>query len=166
MPLEADDWSDDRRRVVLLHELSHVKRCDCRLQAIAQVAYAWHWFNPLVHVAVARLRAEQERACDDLVLAAGTDGLAYADHLFEIARSFRSDALPRWVMLAMAAPSQLEGRVVAILDAHQRRHALSRVSRFLVATVVAVTALTLSAFRLSASSRAHSRRLRGRRGGG
>ncbi|MGH9145299.1 MAG: M56 family metallopeptidase, partial [Vicinamibacterales bacterium] len=77
MPLEADDWSADRRRVVLLHELAHVKRRDCRLQAIAQVAYAWHWFNPLVHVAVARLRAEQERACDDLVLAAGTDGPVY-----------------------------------------------------------------------------------------
>jgi hypothetical protein len=97
-------------------------------------------------VAVARLRIEQERACDDLVLAAGTTGPAYADHLFEIARAFRSDALPRWAMLTMAAPSQLEARVRAILDGDQRRQVPSRHLRALVAGAVAVAAVTLGAF--------------------
>jgi HEAT repeat protein/beta-lactamase regulating signal transducer with metallopeptidase domain len=152
MPLDADEWSADRRRVVLLHELAHVKRRDCRLQALAQLAYAWHWFNPLAHMAIAGLRAEQERACDDLVLAAGTDGPSYADHLFEIARAFRSDPLPRWAMLAMASPSQLEGRVLAILDTEQCRHAPSRLVRVTVATLAAAAVLSLGAFRLSAAT--------------
>jgi HEAT repeat protein/beta-lactamase regulating signal transducer with metallopeptidase domain len=152
MPMDADEWSADRRRVVLLHELAHVKRRDCRLQAIAQLACAWHWFNPLAHVAVARLRAEQERACDDLVLAAGTDGPAYADHLFEIARAFRFDPLPRWAMLAMAAPSQLEDRVLAILDAGRRRHTPTRLTRTMGAVAAAVAVVSLGAFRLSAAT--------------
>jgi hypothetical protein len=152
MPMDADEWSVDRRRVVLLHELAHVKRRDCRLQAVAQLACAWHWFNPLAHIAVAKLRAEQERACDDLVLAAGTDGPAYADHLFEIARAFRFDPLPRWAMLAMAAPSQLEDRVLAILDAGRRRHTPTRLTRMMSAVVAAVAVVSLGAFRLSAAT--------------
>ena len=74
-----------RRRVVLLHKLAHVKRRDCVVQAMAQMACAVHSFNPLALWTASRLRGEQERACDDLVLCAGTAGPAYAHHLCDIA---------------------------------------------------------------------------------
>src|SRR5262245_46610486 len=45
LPAMAAAWSEDRRRSVLLHELAHVQRRDCRVQAIAQIACAMHWFN-------------------------------------------------------------------------------------------------------------------------
>ena len=64
-------WTDERIRVVLLHELAHVRRRDCLVQAMSQVACAAYWFNPLTWIAARRLRAERERACDDLVLEAG-----------------------------------------------------------------------------------------------
>ena len=115
LPSDAFTWSDERATVVLLHEAAHIRRHDCLVQYLAQVTRALHWFNPLAWVAAARLTAERERACDDLVLAAGTRGSSYAAHLLEIARSLRGRQ-KRVAALAMARPSELEGRLLSILD--------------------------------------------------
>ena len=125
LPVDADSWDRERRTVVLLHELAHVKRRDCLVQAIAHLAWALHWYNPLAFVAISRLRAEQERACDDLVLRAGTPAADYAGHLCEIASTARRVLLPVWSTLAIARPSRLTGRVTAILDETTHRQAPS-----------------------------------------
>jgi HEAT repeat protein/beta-lactamase regulating signal transducer with metallopeptidase domain len=152
LPADALTWSQERRLVVLLHELAHVRRRDCLVQAMAQFTAALHWVNPLAHVALRRLRAEQERACDDLVLAAGTDAPAYADHLFEIARSFRSPAAPAWATLAMARPSQLEGRLMAILDHRCNRAPLAARARLACAASATAMLIALGALHLTAAT--------------
>ncbi len=119
MPAVADEWPAERLRIVLLHELAHVKRRDCLTHMLAQVSCALHWFNPLAWMAARHVRQERERACDDLVLAAGTRGPDYADQLIEIARVMRSGRFPAIMAgasLAMAHRSELEGRLMAILD--------------------------------------------------
>ena len=121
MPPGAAEWSDERRRVVVLHELAHIKRRDCLTQMLAQIVCAVYWFNPIVWLAARRLRAERERACDDFVLAAGEKGPDYAAHLLDIAQTVRQGRVPALVGLAMARPSQLEGRLLAILDPAIRR---------------------------------------------
>src|SRR5688572_3611199 len=143
LPPDAREWSAERLGVVLLHEMAHVARRDCLVQSIAQLARAAHWFNPLAHLAAARLRAEQERACDDLVLAAGTDAPDYADHLFEIARTFKSERFPAWAALAMARPSQLEGRLVSILDNRRNRRPPTPLVRAAIASAAAALNLTI-----------------------
>jgi beta-lactamase regulating signal transducer with metallopeptidase domain len=119
LPAQADQWSPERRRIVLLHELAHIKRWDCLTQTIARLACAVYWFNPLVWIAARRMRVERERACDDLVLSAGCKASDYAGHLLEIARTFRR--VPRVAAIAMARSSQLEGRIAAIVDPSRAR---------------------------------------------
>ena len=129
MPMDADTWPAHRLRVVLLHELAHVKRRDCLTHLVAQLACAAYWFNPLAWMAARRLRVERERACDDLVLAAGTRGSDYADQLLDIARVMqagRFSAVMAGASLAMAKRSQLEGRLMAILDPTVPRRGVTR----------------------------------------
>ena len=119
MPLEAECWPEDRRRIVLLHELAHVKRLDCLTQTIARIITALYWFNPLAWIAARQMCIERERACDDLVLNGGCRASDYAGHLVQIAKAFRR--APQAVGIAMARSSNLEQRVTAIVDASRSR---------------------------------------------
>jgi hypothetical protein len=122
LPADAGQWSAERRRVVLLHELAHVKRCDCLTQAVARLACSFYWFNPLVWLAARRMSVERERACDDLVLNRGYKPSEYAAQLLEIARSFTR--VPQTVAIAMARSSSLETRITALMDPSRSRRAL------------------------------------------
>src|SRR5690348_8633183 len=115
LPASAEQWSDSRRRAVLFHELAHVKRRDLVGHTLGRVACALYWFHPLVWTAARRLRAESERACDDLVLSCGARASDYADHLLDIVISVRRYGAPATAM-PMARRRELEGRVLAILD--------------------------------------------------
>jgi beta-lactamase regulating signal transducer with metallopeptidase domain len=130
MPEDADAWPEERLRIVLLHELAHVKRADCLTHMLAQAACALYWMNPLAWIAARGARTERERACDDLVLAHGTPGADYADQLLAIARTLDHDRPAPAIAgasLAMAYRSQLEGRLMSILDPTVRRSRMSRV---------------------------------------
>lgn len=115
LPQDADEWAIDRRQVVLLHELIHVKRRDLLTQTLAQIVCAIYWFNPLAWVAVRQLRNEQESACDERVLAMGIKGTDYAGHLLEIGRATYARDLPAVTTTAIVRRSQLEQRLRAIL---------------------------------------------------
>jgi carboxyl-terminal processing protease len=123
LPESANFWTEERIEMVLLHELAHVARGDFWTQLVARAACVAHWFNPLAWLALNRLRAEQERACDDLALDHGLDAAEYAGHLLTIiTRSHRARALAP----AMASSSQVEGRLRAILDPRRDRRPLTR----------------------------------------
>ena len=143
LPADADNWDEDRRRVVLMHELAHVKRNDCLTQLIAQICCAVYWFHPGAWYTARKIRAERELACDEHVLGVGVNACDYAAHLLEVARVCRAPAGSTIAAIAMARPSQLEGRLLAILDA--RVPSGWRASRTVRrATVVALGGLTLS----------------------
>ena len=150
LPTAARDWNSDRRRVVLLHELAHLKRWDCRTVLPARWVIALHWFNPLAWIAMSRLQAEREFACDDLVLTAGTSGPDYAQHLLDIARAMQPSRSPSLAMVAMARPSELEGRLLAILDPSLERGTQGRPARVAALLVVGLLVLPLASLQLSA----------------
>jgi TonB family protein len=141
LPLVARTWDDDRARIVLHHELAHIRRGDWLVQMFAQAVLALNWFNPVMWVACRRLQRESEHACDDAVLRAGVDPADYASHLLELARTLtrRRAVLPA---PAMARPSTLEGRIAAMLNARLDRSPLSSSAR--IATAVVLIGLTAS----------------------
>ncbi len=140
LPAPARDWSDARVRVVLCHELAHVRRGDWLVQLVAELLRSAYWFNPLLWIACRRVRQESEHACDDAVLSLGVEGPEYAAHLLDVARSFRAHRHLWSPALAIARPSSLERRVRAMLNAHLDRNPITRSACILaVAALVAVT---------------------------
>ncbi len=55
-------------RLILLHELMHVRRWDVLLDRGAAVLAAVHWFNPMAWLLLYSLRRERELVCDAAVL--------------------------------------------------------------------------------------------------
>jgi TonB family protein len=132
LPRGAAEWSVDRIRVVLCHELSHVRRRDAALQMLAGLMCAIYWFNPLVWMATWWLRHESERACDDDVLTLGMEGSDYATELLHIARLLRPAV---WSPApGMARSSSLQRRVRAMLNATIDRRPLTSARRITIAT--------------------------------
>ncbi len=159
LPSDTSAWSAQRRWVVLLHELSHAKRWDCLSKLICQIVCSIYWFNPLVWVAFKKLQAEGERACDDLVLNAGNKPGDYAGHILQIASGLESKLFAAHSGIAMARPSKLEGRLLAILDTKRNRRTLTRIgilaAALLVAALVGITA-TMKSIAASSADTSHS----------
>jgi len=114
LPPSAVSWTSEARQAALVHELTHIKRGDRRTQAMAQLACAIYWFNPLIWYAAAGLARERERACDDEVLRFGAKPSAYATLLLDIARKPASMWTPA-TALSMVRSSAIEGRLLSIL---------------------------------------------------
>jgi beta-lactamase regulating signal transducer with metallopeptidase domain/predicted nucleic acid-binding Zn-ribbon protein len=124
LPGDAAGWSDERRDVVLMHEITHLARRDPMRHVLARLALACYWFHPLAWVAASRAAVAREQACDEAVLALGTRPSVYARVLLDLA-----DALPSGGRQLAALPiverSRLENRLMAILD-HDLRPASTR----------------------------------------
>ncbi|OBR66215.1 hypothetical protein A7K91_21040 [Paenibacillus oryzae] len=57
-------YTESELRMIVLHELQHWKKRDGWLLLISQFILVLHWFNPLLHWAVQRLRDDAEFRCD------------------------------------------------------------------------------------------------------
>lgn len=119
LPDESSAWSLERLEVVLLHELGHIRRMDIVPHLLAEVTRVVYWFNPLVWLAAARLRAEAESATDERVVHAGAKPSDYADHLLDIVIQAQKAWHPA-PLIPLARRSEFEGRILAILESGGR----------------------------------------------
>jgi TonB family protein len=152
LPSESAGWTEERRAVVLRHEIAHVERGDLATHLLARLALLVHWWNPLAWLAWREFLKERERAADDLVLASGARASDYAAHLLEIARAMQSPDRLASAAIAMARPSQLEGRLLAILDSGVNRRAFRRTAPVVAAIAAMVLIAPLAAVRAQQSA--------------
>ena len=143
-------------RLVLLHELAHVKRHDLAINWLTALLSAVHWFNPLVWVVMTRLRTDRELACDEMVLARGSaadDGrrAAYGAVLVKLIEAIAAAAAqpvpcrrrrpPRAGTAILENAHQLERRVKWIATFAPRRRAWS-VLALVAAVLLCATLMT------------------------
>ncbi len=126
LPDGAAEWPEERRRIVLSHELAHIHRHDWLLQICAELLRGFYWFHPLTWIAADTLRHESELACDDLVLNSGIEACEYASQLIALARTLKSPDHRLSIALAIARPSNLERRFASMLNPSLNRKPLSQ----------------------------------------
>lgn len=152
LPSKATEWTLACRRTVLLHELAHIARHDCLLQICAELTRGLYWFNPIVWMGAASLRDESERACDDLVLGSGIDASDYANQLLDFARSLKNGHRTWSAALAIARPTSLERRFVAMLNPSLNRNRITRRNGALLKLASLCLLLPLATLRLPAQN--------------
>lgn len=105
--------SDAELRAVIAHEACHMRRRDNLLAVLHMLVQAVFWFWPPVWWLGARLVAERERACDEAVLAAGNDPLAYAEGILKVCKFYVSSPL---ACAAGIAGANLSHRMETIME--------------------------------------------------
>jgi bla regulator protein BlaR1 len=99
-------------RAIVAHEMGHVRRRDNLTSALHMLVEALFWFHPLVWWMGARLVDERERACDEHVLALGSDPQVYAESILKVCNFYLESPLP---CAAGVTGSHLKKRIEAIM---------------------------------------------------
>ena len=64
LPADWTTWTADQRRAVLAHEIAHARSHDFLALLFGQLGLVLHFYHPLLHWLMGRLRLEQELAAD------------------------------------------------------------------------------------------------------
>jgi len=64
LPGEVQDLRDDELRMIMLHELGHLRYRDVATNWLLAILRAFYWWNPVCWLATARIQSLQEQACD------------------------------------------------------------------------------------------------------
>ena len=153
LPRDAAEWGSIRIRATLAHEYAHIVRRDCLTHLLADITVAVYWFNPLAWYARRRMTTERERACDDLVLNDGVRPERYASVLVQTVRGSLVQRNAGAIgVLSMARPSELESRLVSILDPGRSRGRMSSRATIVTGSIVTAAAVLISVSTLEAAT--------------
>jgi len=144
LPASSHQWSEQQLKIVLSHELAHIRRRDNLIEIPAKIALILYWCNPLVWLIVRQLRIERERACDNAVLNTGVKPSAYATQLMEVAADLGAFSKPLWQEAAISEGSGLKNRLLCILDPKLDRKTTRQHTGVAVAMLIAVAVLLIS----------------------
>lgn len=145
----AERYDEQERDLALAHELGHHARGDLLANWVALVVLAFHWFNPVAWRAFRAFRADQEMACDALVLAGRAQTLRHA-YGRAIVKSAHGGAVSAACHLHTI--NEVKGRLRMLSKTH--KNSTSRIAVGLGSmTLVSVAALGLTASGTQAAER-------------
>ena len=143
------DLSADELKIILLHELAHLRRWDDWTNLAQKFVKALFFFHPAVWWIDSRLALEREIACDDIVLEQTANARTYAASLVSIAERVVAEKMRMGRALALAQSAlgrvkEVSQRVAQILDTKRERTnrgwrpALAMIGTLSVVTLVAM----------------------------
>lgn len=147
----AERYDPVERNLALAHELGHHVRGDLIANWVALVVLALHWFNPVAWKAFRAFRADQEMACDALVLAGRAQALRHA-YGRAIVKSAHGGAVSAACHLHTI--NELKGRLRMLSKTHKFSPAR------IAAGVAGVGTLSLAALGLTASGTQAAERIK------
>lgn len=124
--------SAPEREMIFAHEVCHIRRRDNLTAAIHALVHALFWFHPLVWLIRIRLMEEREHACDEAVLASGSNADIYARSILDICRFYLEAPIG---LIAGVTGGQLQKRVIRIANGLSQQ-SLSPSSKLLLTTLV------------------------------
>jgi len=133
LPANYAGWGEEKLRIVLAHEQSHVQQGDFYLQVLASLYAALLWLSPLGWWLKRKLSDLSEAIGDRSGLKEAASRTSYARILLEFAATPR----PTMIGVAMACPSSLSRRMERLLNDSAFRQAFAGSRRTLLAALLA-----------------------------
>jgi beta-lactamase regulating signal transducer with metallopeptidase domain len=140
-----DELSSRDLRLVLLHELAHVKRRDGLVLSLCLFIRALHWFNPMAWLVVSRIRNYMEQAADEIAMRTSTtsESTDYGRLLLYYASNEPKPRHLAAIGLLFTSPGKKLARRINMLEgSEQRNHCLTKVFAMAAVGTLAVTGLT------------------------
>ncbi|MCL2169386.1 MAG: M56 family metallopeptidase [Defluviitaleaceae bacterium] len=130
------DMGQNELRLILLHELIHLKRHDLLYKYLVMAMNALHWFNPVAHLSARAIDVLCEASCDAQVLeSAGEDARgAYSEALLEIVRH-QSKLKTAFSTNFNRGKKGMKSRIYAINDTGKKRAGVMLASGVALLTV-------------------------------
>jgi beta-lactamase regulating signal transducer with metallopeptidase domain len=128
-------------RLVVLHEMAHVRRKDSRLNALMMAIQYAHWFNPLVWIAFHRTRADAELICDEMVmrLSKPKDRNGYGQLLLKLLAEFPGTQFIPNAAGVVGSKQEIRRRIIMIKNHGQSRMAGCALAIMITALLAFVT---------------------------
>ena len=141
LPMEYSQWDDEKLRIVLAHERSHIRQGDFYLQLLSGFYTCVFWFSPLGWWLKRKLYELGEAISDRAGLEEAASRASYAQLLLEFA------ALPRPTLtgVAMARTSHLSQRIERLLNESSFRQAFAAGGRRTLLAIILVPLALLGA---------------------
>ncbi|HEX4758056.1 MAG TPA: M56 family metallopeptidase [Terracidiphilus sp.] len=141
LPADYAGWNEEKLRIVLAHERSHVCQGDFYLQILAGLYACLFWFSPLGWWLKRKLHELGEAISDRAGLEEAASRSSYAQLLLEFA------ALPRPTLtgVAMARTSHLSQRIERLLNESSFRQAFAAGGRRALLSVLLVPVALIAA---------------------
>jgi beta-lactamase regulating signal transducer with metallopeptidase domain len=147
LPADWTTWTVAQRRAVLAHEIVHARSHDFIALLLGQIGLSLHFYHPLLHWLIGRLRLEQELAAD--AVAASVSG-GQRQYLLTIAElALRRQDRPLFWPARSFLPTQTTflRRIAMLRDSKVRIDRLSPVTRLITVGAVLLCGLLVAGLR-------------------
>jgi autotransporter-associated beta strand protein len=147
LPADWTAWTAEQRRAVLAHEIVHARSHDFIALLVGQLGLALHFYHPLLHWLIARLRLEQELAAD--AAAAGVSGgqRQYLTAIAELALGQQDRPLLWPARSFLPTRTTFLRRIAMLRDSKLRFERLSPLARVLTVGAVLLCGLLVAGLR-------------------
>jgi len=136
-----ENFTDHELRLIILHELVHVKRRDVLLHWLVILVQSLHWFNPFVWLALHRLRLSLECVCDAAVLSHlnSEQRHAYGNTLIKLVDRFSAAPLTPGLVSIINHENQIHRRITMIAKFKPTKRVITIASGLLLLTLGCLT---------------------------
>lgn len=136
LPADWTAWTTDQRRAVLAHEIAHARSQDFLALLFGQLGLVLHFYNPVLHWLMNRLRLEQELAADAAAASISGGQRQYLTTIAELALHQQGRPLVWPARAFLPTQTTFLRRIAMLRDSKLRLGRLSLLAR--ASTIVAV----------------------------
>lgn len=130
-------------RLIIMHELCHIKRNDILKSYFWLMARTVHWFNPLIVLAFNTYKDDMELACDEMVIrnTSEDDKYVYTQSLLDVIKLSGYNVKAPLAIAFCRNKSKLKERVMNMLKP-QKKNRIAGLISLLLAVMMSITCFT------------------------